>query len=124
MKENNLELKTAEEIAASYKPCPYDVEDVQLPESLLALTESIAENTHDTWSKARMSQGWTYGPQRDDVLKKHPDLLPYSYLSEEEKKYDRASAMNAIKFIVAMGYSIQKKPSHQETQQEAKSIIR
>lgn len=113
MKENDIELIALEEIAANYNPCPYDVEDVQLPESLLALTESIAENTHDIWSKARMSQGWTYGPQRDDLLKKHPDLLPYSYLTEEEKEYDRISAMNALKLIVALGYTIQKISSPQ-----------
>ena len=99
-------MKQLEEIAANYNPTPYDVEDILLPESLLELTEAIAENTHDIWSQARMSQGWTYGPQRDDVLKKHPDLLPYSCLPEEEKEYDRASAMNAIKLIIKLGYSI------------------
>ena len=109
MKENTIKKKkTIAEIAADYNPKPFDVEDIKLPDSLLALTESIAENTHDCWAKARMSQGWTYGSKRDDSCKKHPDLLPYSYLSEEEKEYDRASAMNAIKLIVALGYTIQK----------------
>lgn len=109
MKENTIKKKkTIAEIAADYNPKPFDVEDIKLPDSLLALSESIAENTHDCWAKARMSQGWTYGSKRDDSCKKHPDLLPYSYLSEEEKEYDRASAMNAIKLIVALGYTIQK----------------
>ena len=108
MKENTVEAKNLVEIAANYEPRPFDVDGVQLPDSLLALTESIAENTHDCWAKARMSQGWTYGPQRDDVKKKHPDLLPYSVLSDQEKEYDRVSAMNAIKLIVALGYTIQK----------------
>jgi len=102
------EKKTLAEIAADYKPQPFDVEDIALPDSLLALTESIAENTHNCWAKARMSQGWTYGPRRDDMIKKHPDLLPYSLLSDEEKEYDRVSAINAIKLIVALGYTIQK----------------
>lgn len=109
MKENTLEeKKTLAEIAEDYEPKPFNVDDIKLPDSLLALTESIAENTHDCWAKARMSQGWTYGPRRDDIKKKHPDLLPYSVLSDEEKEYDRASAMNAIKLIVALGYTIQK----------------
>lgn len=109
MKDNTLEeKKTLAEIAADYDPKPFDVEEIKLPDSLLALTESIAENTHNCWAKARMSQGWSYGPQRDDLLKKHPDLLPYSELSDEEKEYDRVSAMNAIKLIVALGYTIQK----------------
>ena len=114
MKENDVpEKQSMEEIAAGYKPSPYDVEAVLLPDSLIALTESIAENTHDCWAKARMAQGWTYGPERDDVHKKHPDLLPYSVLADEEKEYDRISAMNAIKLIVALGYTIQKTSSPQ-----------
>lgn len=93
---------------SAYNPTPAILDNVELPASLVELTEVIAENTHDIWAKSRMSQGWTYGSQRDDSCKKHPDLLPYSYLSEEEKEYDRASAMNAIKLIYALGYTIQK----------------
>ena len=56
--ENTIEeKKTLAEIAADHKPKTFDVEDIALPDSLQALTESIAENTHDCWAKARMSQG-------------------------------------------------------------------
>jgi len=96
-------------IGAAYNPTPVFVDDLILPATLLALTEVIAENTHDIWSEARLKQGWTYGPQHDGVLKKHPDLLPYPLLPEEEKEYDRATAMNAIKLVLKLGYSIQKK---------------
>lgn len=114
MNENDNELKRLAVIASGYNPRPYDLEDVQLPDSLLALTESLAENTHDCWAKARMAQGWVYGPARDDEHKRHPDLLPYSELPEGEKEYDRASAMNAVKLIVALGYTIEKKRSPQD----------
>lgn len=100
-----VELTT---VASAYNPTPANLDNVELPASLVELTEAIAENTHDVWARSRMSQGWTYGSRRDDSCKKHPDLLPYSYLSEEEKEYDRASAMNAIKLIVALGYTIHK----------------
>ena len=40
--------------------------------------------------------------------KKHPDLLPYSALPEGEKEYDRATAMNALKLIIKLGYRIEK----------------
>ena len=95
-----------EEAAKKYRPTPISLEDVLLPDTLVDLTEAIAENTHDSWAKARMEQGWSYGPKRDDKLKKHPDLLPYSLLPEEEKEYDRVTAMNAIKLIVKLGYRI------------------
>ena len=91
-----------------YTPKPLDLSDVSLPDSLTELTEAIAENTHEVWSQNRMKEGLTYGPQRDDVERKHPCLVPYSCLPEEEKEYDRATAMNAIKLIVKLGYKIVK----------------
>ena len=67
------------------------------------VNESKKESLSPLELKARMEQGLTYGAQRDDVLKKHPDLLPYSFLPEKEKEYDRASAMIAIKSIINLG---------------------
>lgn len=103
-----VKINTKEAVAKSYKPTPLDLSDVVLPESLTELTEAIAENTHEVWSQNRIAEGWTYGPVRDDATRKHPDLLPYSDLPEGEKEYDRATAMNAIKLIVKLGYKIEK----------------
>ena len=103
-----VKITTKADVAATYKPAPMDLTDILLPESLTELTEAIAENTHEVWSKNRMDEGWTYGPVRDEKNLKHPDLLPYSDLTEGEKEYDRATAMNAIKLIVKLGYKIAK----------------
>ena len=100
--------KRLEEAARGYKPAPADLSDVALPESLTALTEVIAENTHEVWSANRMAEGWSWGPVRDDIKLRHPNLLPYSELSEADKDYDRATAMNAIKLIVKLGFKIDK----------------
>lgn len=102
------QIKTLELLARDYKPAPLDLSEVQLPESLTELTEAIAQNTHEVWSQGRMNGGWTYGPVRDDAQKKHPDLLPYSALTDEEKEFDRATAISAIKLIVKLGYKIVK----------------
>ena len=91
-----------------YTPTPMDTSNVQLPEQLLELTEKIAENVHDNWALGRISQGWTYGENRDDVLKTHPCLVPYSDLTEEEKYFDRNTALETLKLIVALGYRIEK----------------
>lgn len=100
--------KSLKALAAGYTPAPIDVSDVVLPESLLELTEAIAENTHEVWSQNRLSEGWTYGPRRDDAKRKHPDLIPYADLPEIEKQFDRDTALNAIKLIVKLGYRIEK----------------
>ena len=91
-----------------YTPTPMDTSNVQLPEQLLELTEKIAENVHDNWALGRIGQGWTYGENRDDVLKTHPCLVPYSDLAEEEKLFDRNTALETLKLIVALGYRIEK----------------
>lgn len=89
-----------------YQPKPMDTSKVTLSDDLLDLTERLAENTHEIWAAQRISQGWTYGLQRDDATKKHPDLVPYSELPDREKEYDRKTAIEALKAIVALGYVI------------------
>ena len=98
MKENKLD----------YIPEPMDLSSVDLPESLIQLSERIAENVHEVWAKARMDEGWTYGEKRDDIHKKHPCLVPYDELPEEEKEYDRNTAMNTIKMVKKLGFRIEK----------------
>ncbi len=92
-----------------YTPKPVDTDNIVLSEDLLILTEKIAENVHDLWAQNRISQGWKYGEKRDDELKTTPCLVPYSELSEEEKVYDRETALGTLKLIVALGYNIEKK---------------
>lgn len=92
-----------------YKPNPIDTSNVKLPEDLLELTEKIAENVHETWSEGRIADGWVYGEARDDAKKITPCLVPYSELTEEEKEYDRNTALQTLKLIVALGYKIEKK---------------
>ena len=92
----------------TYRPRPIDTFAVTLPESLLALTERLAENAHDVWAVSRMAEGWTRGPVRDDAAKKHPDLIAYGELPDSEKEYDRKAAMETVKAIIALGYRIEK----------------
>ena len=92
-----------------YKPNPIDTSKIELPEDLLELTEKIAENVHENWSEGRIADGWVYGETRDDVKKTTPCLVPYSDLTEEEKEYDRNTALQTLKLIVALGYRIEKK---------------
>jgi hypothetical protein len=90
----------------SYQPHPISTEGVNLPPELLPLTERLAENSHDLWAQQRLSQGWTYGPQREDAKKLHPCLVPYNQLPESEKEYDRIAALGTLKAILKLGYRI------------------
>ena len=91
-----------------YTPKPIDTSNVELPEELLKLTELIAENVHDNWAVGRISEGWTYGETRDNEKKTTPCLVPYEELPDSEKEYDRNTAIQTLKLIVALGYKISK----------------
>jgi len=91
-----------------YIPNPADTQSVKLPKELLPLIEAMAKNVHEVWSQNRINDGWTYGPVRDDVNKKHPCLVPYEELPESEKDYDRATSQETLKFILKSGFYISK----------------
>jgi hypothetical protein len=92
----------------TYEPRPIDTSAVELSQELLELTEKLAESTHDHWARRRMAEGWTWGATRDDVAKQHPDLVPYGELSDSEKQYDRETAMQTLKAIIALGWRIER----------------
>ena len=90
----------------TYKPCPVNLDSIELPSSLENLIELIAENVHDVWAKSRIDEGWTFGNERNDEKKTHPCLVSYNQLPEIEKNYDRNTAINSIKLIIKLGYHI------------------
>lgn len=92
-----------------YIPQPVDTSSVELPSELIPLTEQMARNVHEVWARTRFGQGWTYGPVRDDERKQHPCLVPYEDLPESEKVYDRNTAMETLRLILKLGFSVSKK---------------
>lgn len=94
---------------AMYKPKPIDTDHIKIPKYLEKLIELLSENSHDIWARQRMEEGWTFGPERNDPKKKHPDLIPYEELLPSEQEYDRLTVMGVLKAIIALGYRIEKK---------------
>lgn len=109
----------------AYQPRPVDTSGVKLTESLLELTELLAQNIHEVWAAQRLSEGWTYGPERDDEAKRHPCLVPYDELPESEKEYDRNTALETLRVITALGYRIERvdKPPPVDATSSGDSII-
>lgn len=92
----------------NYVPQPVDTKDVQLPVELDELVEKLAKNVHEVWAESRISEGWQYGEDRSDTLKQHPCLVPYEDLPENEKAYDRNTALGTLKLITKLGFKITK----------------
>lgn len=91
----------------TYQPNPIATQGVELPAAISPLVEQLAEHNHDVWARQRIADGWSWGPQRDDANKKHPCLIPYAELTDGEKQYDRNSAIETLKAIVVLGYTIE-----------------
>ena len=93
-------------MSKNYIPQPVDTSDVQLPEELNALVEDMAKNVHEVWAQNRIQQGWIYGSERNDTLKHHPCMVAYEELPEQEREYDRDTAVETLKLITKLGFKI------------------
>lgn len=89
-----------------YIPNPIDTSDVRLPKELEPLIEKMSKNVHDVWAETRISQGWSYGKERNDEKKTHPCLIPYEELPDNEKEYDRNTSIGTLKLIMKLGFNI------------------
>lgn len=49
------------------------------------VVELLAEQEHDRWVRLKLRQGWSWGPDRDDQLQLHPDMLPWQEMTDEER---------------------------------------
>jgi class 3 adenylate cyclase/tetratricopeptide (TPR) repeat protein len=90
-----------------YKPEPFDASRITLSREISDLRDLLARNAHENWAKLRRADGWRYGPDRNDASKEHPGLIAFEELPESEKEYDRQTALETIKTLLALGYTIQ-----------------
>ena len=93
----------------TYQPKPVDTGGIVLGPQIEELVERLAESIHDNWTLRRVAEGWSYGPNRDDTKRIHPDLVPYPDLTESEKEYDRTTVRETVKGILALGFEIRPK---------------
>ena len=98
----------------TYRPEPLDTSDVKLSDALVHLTEQLAKNVHDVWAVDKLKEKWSYGPQLDAEKKTTPCLVPYEELSDAQKKYDRNTAIETIKIIIKLGYTISDQKEEQK----------
>ena len=51
--------------------------------------ETTAAESHESWLKFKLGQGWKYGPIKDVAKLEHPCIVPYDDLPEEQRVKDR-----------------------------------
>ena len=50
--------------------------------------DSTPEDSHNSWLDAKKADGWEWGPMKDEELKRHPCLVNYEDLPQEQKVKD------------------------------------
>ncbi len=78
------------------------------------LIEQLSEQVHKTWMANRIQEGWTYGSERNDSLKRTPCIVPYNELPEIEKEYDRNTVKTTIKALYDLGFVIKEGDNRDE----------
>jgi voltage-gated potassium channel Kch len=74
-------------------------EAVAMPEDMAA---KLAEIEHQRWSAERLMSGWRPGASRDNDRRVHPNLVPWSHLSDGDKAKDADQVKAALKLAPAM----------------------
>jgi hypothetical protein len=70
--------------------------------------ERLAIREHVRWARERERQGWTYGPERDNIRKLHPLLVPWESLNQREQDKDRDTIRNLPRLIAMSGFRLRK----------------
>jgi hypothetical protein len=71
--------------------------------------ERLAELEHERWMRDLTDEGWAHreGP-KDPVRKRHPSLVPWEQLSEEERQKDRDAVLATPRILRRAGYAIER----------------
>ena len=76
---------------------PLDTAGVTLPADVLALTELLARHTHDTSAHSAWRRAGVTGRGATRAARSTPGLVSYDELSESEKEYDWATALEVLR---------------------------
>ena len=64
------------------------------------------EASHVSWLAEKAATGWKYGPVKDPDKKEHPCFVPYSDLSESQKKKDLLFVTTVRTMAAALGMTV------------------
>ncbi len=68
--------------------------------------ELLARMEQHRWMTERTEDGWTYGPARDEVARRHPDLTPWELLSTVAQAKNRDAMREFADIIADAGFRI------------------
>lgn len=66
---------------------------------------------HELWVDEREMNGWVYGPKKDVARKISDCIVPWDFLSEEMKEYDKNASRNIIPLVEKIGLKVCRRAS-------------
>ena len=79
---------------------------IQLQPMVENIRDKLAENIHEMWAVSKIENGWQFGERLDDEMMLHPCLTQFQTLPQAEKRYNIQLAIQTLRTIIALGYSI------------------
>lgn len=49
---------------------------------------TTAKESHASWLRMKVADGWVYGPRKNPETKEHPCMVPYEHLPAEQQAKD------------------------------------
>ena len=68
--------------------------------------ELLAELEHERWMKEKLDAGYSYGPERGEERRTHPDLVPWRVLPEKSRQYDRDTVTAIPEFMARAKFEV------------------
>lgn len=69
----------------------------------------MAKCEHERWMRDKMADGWTWGKDKNDVYRTHPDIKDWSVLGPKEQQKDYDAVIDIPKLLKLVGLAIVKK---------------
>ena len=104
----NFFVSVTERGLRPYIPHPEDVSHIELPEDSAAIADKLAENAHEIWAADRIIEAEKKG---FDPYEGNPYMKPFQEMDAKKQKADYLTALNSIKLIILLGYSISRMDS-------------
>jgi len=85
------------------------ISDWEAPQTFIFTSEEVetlAEMEHERWMQEKITNGWSYGSERNDEKRIHPSIVPYEQLSESEKEKDRDTVRNIPRILSLIDFQI------------------